>query len=132
MTVHRERGGRRRGWRLGAVAVAVLLAAGGLTAANAATLSVSGGSVSTATAGPCTTQRIDLAREWLIVYYAVRLSNLPVSCQGKPIVVSASNNTITGTSAGATSSSVQIATTYSWTAPTFTVLIDGWVVPTNQ
>ncbi len=129
----RANGMRQRALRgLIAVVGVAAIAVGGLTVANAATLTVNGGGVSTADAGPCTTANINLQRNWILVYYAVTLSGIPESCQGKPIVVSASNDTINGTSSGATSSSIQIRTDVSWTAPTFTVLIDGWIVPVNQ
>ncbi len=129
----RANGVRQRALRgLVAVVGVAAIAVGGLSVANAATLTVNGGGVSTLEAAPCTTQRINLQRNWLIVFYAVTLSGIPASCQGKPIIVSASNDSINGTSSGATSSSVQIRTDNSWTAPTFTVLIDGWIVPVNQ
>lgn len=133
MTAGNERTRRGRGRLRAAVAGAVVLTLAGIGFANASTVSVNGGAVSTVQAGPCTdaAHPITVERLWFIVYYAVRLSGLPASCQGKPIVVSAANNTVTGTSTGATSSSVQIGTDYAWNAPTFTVLIDGWVVPTT-
>jgi hypothetical protein len=126
-------GGLRLGRGLAAVAAVVAVAVGSLTVANAATLSVSGGSVSTLEAGPCTDSSapIDVQRYGIILYWAVTLSDIPQACQGKPIVVSANNNAVTGTSTGASSSTIQIGTNLYGGNPTFTVLIDGWVVPTS-
>jgi hypothetical protein len=135
MTARRIPTGGRSRRRLAAVVCAAAVGIGCLTVADAATLAVAGPSVATSTATACTsgTQPIRVAPIGLLglLNWGVRLSDVPPSCQGKPIVVSANSNGVTGSSTGATGSSVDIGTDVFLGSPTFTVLVDGWVVATT-
>lgn len=122
-----------------AVIVVALLAGVGLTAASAASLNLGAGTVTTTTAGPCTTGTITVTRTqpvyllwiFLLGYEGVRLGNVPASCQGLPIRITAGNGEAEGTSPGATSTSVEIDMDdmYGRNTTTFSLVINGWHVP---
>ncbi len=136
MTAHSDRARRARGRRGAAVAGALVLVLAGLGFANASTLTINGGTVSAAQAGPCTdaANPITLTQDGFILYGGVVLSGLPASCRGKAVEVSAASNQIRGSvPAGAPlgSDTVYVDTSDYWLPRTFTVLIDGWVVPTT-
>lgn len=129
---------------LAVVATACLLV-GGLTVANAAQLSVTSGSISTASATRCAAAIASDATDpelgwgfWLVGYHSVTLAGAPAECAGKPvqvIVYRTSNGGELTRSAVLTLSAgtfeIPVNQAFGgWLAPSWGLgmIIDGWVV----
>lgn len=127
--------GRRFGRLLGAAVCVAAIGAGGLTVANAATLAVSGGQLSTVDAGPCTEQITASATGgvWFLWYSQVRVT-MPAACAGRPfsLVVDTGSSTPPrvdrpgGLPAGATT--LTLSSNPAIWETDFRVVIDGWEV----
>jgi hypothetical protein len=122
--------------RLAALAAALADGVAGVTVANAATLGVNGGSVTTVQAGPCSTATLTLTRtgQFLFWHSGIRISNIPEACRNIPILLSSNDGSVTGSvPAGATSGSVDIATAWYWSnIRDYSVVFDGWHVPASR
>jgi hypothetical protein len=139
MSAHSEPARRARGRLRAAVAGALVLALAGLGVANASTLTVNGGTVSTAQAGPCASAVTVTRTEpvylflwfFLLGYEGVRVSGNLDGCRGREVAVRGVNGTpgVTGTIPTGGSTTVNLGTPRYDTGQTFVVTIDGWQIP---
>lgn len=139
MTAQSEQARRVGGRRRAAVAGALVLALAGLGVANASTLTVNGGAVSTAQAGPCASAVTVTRTEpvylflwfWVIGYEGVRVSGSLDGCRGREVVVRGTDGSPTATGSVPTtgSTNVNLATAQYGTTQAFVVTIDGWQIP---
>lgn len=130
--------------RIAAVVAAACLLLGGLTVANAAQLSVDGGSLSTASATTCAAAIASDATDpqfdwiWFVGYRSVTLTGVPTECAGRPvqvIVYRTSNGVELTRSAVLTLSAgtfvIPVNQAFGgWFTPAWglRMIVDGWVV----
>ena len=129
--------------RMAAVVAVLILAIGGLTMANAASLTVSAGSMSTATAAPCVAQlaltRTDPVFGGLFGYNSVTVMAVPATCAGLPLsltVYRPSGGAViaTGSVASLPTGNVRVPVSATYGGIfggtyTFALTINGWSVP---
>ncbi len=134
----RANGVRQRALRgLVAVVGVAAIAVGGLSVANAATLTVNGGGVSTLEAAPCTTQiAVSRANNVLVLWYSQVRLTMPSECAGLPVYLVVDTGAgspprielPSGLSAG-THTLTLSSNPFIWQTD-FRLIVDGWEVDT--
>jgi hypothetical protein len=126
-----------RGKLLALVAL-VALAVGGLSVADAASLSIVTAPVSAIQAGPCTTATVPVATtgRWFLWYQGVSFQ-VPAACRNLPVAITvttgATNPPTASLPAGTPNGNVALTLSSSpWVWQTsYALVIDGWHIPTS-